>query len=165
VARLASGPARVAEQVLIRHAQAGNRQRWEGDDRLRPLNKKGWRQAEGLVESLAGMPLKRVLSSPYLRCVQTVEPLARARGLLVEETDALVEGAGLPSFLALLRESAGQPSALSTHGDVMYDVCKELVRMSLVARSEVRYEKGASWILEEHGGRIVAARYLPPPKP
>src|SRR5947209_8335702 len=113
----------MAEQVLIRHAHAGSRERWAGrDDRLRPLSKKGRRQAEGLVRSLHTIPLERVLSSPYRRCVETVEPLARARDLRIEETDALAEGAGLEAVLALLRELAGRPSALCTHGDVMYEL-------------------------------------------
>jgi 8-oxo-dGTP diphosphatase len=160
--RLRSRPARVAEQVLIRHADAGSRGRWQGEDRVRPLSKKGWRQAAALVESLAAVPLQRVLSSPYVRCVQTVEPLARARGLRVEEIEALAEGAGLTCVLLLLGELASQPSALCTHGDIMHEVCEELVRLGLVRRSEVRYEKGAAWILEERGGRLTAARYLPP---
>ena len=154
----------MAEQVLIRHADAGSRERWEGDDRLRPLSKKGRRQAKALAKSLAAIPLQRVLSSPYVRCVQTVEPLAQARGLPVEETDALAEGAGLPSVMALLGELAGQPSALCTHGDIMYEVTEELVRLGFVPRPQVRYQKGSAWILEERAGHLIAARYLPPPE-
>ncbi|MBJ7599254.1 phosphoglycerate mutase family protein [Candidatus Nephthysia bennettiae] len=155
----------MAEQVLIRHAAAGSRERWKGgDDRLRPLSKKGRRQAEGLVRSLASIPVERVLSSPYRRCVETVEPLARARGLRIEESEALAEGAGLEAVLALLRELAGRPSALCTHGDIMYEVCEELVRLGLVPRHEVRYEKGAAWILEERDGKLVGARHVAPPE-
>ena len=66
--------------LLVRHARAGDREKWEGDDRLRPLDRKGRRQAEGLVELLAEYPIERLLSSQYLRCIQTFEPLAaRAR--------------------------------------------------------------------------------------
>jgi phosphohistidine phosphatase SixA len=153
----------MAEQVLIRHARAGSRGDWE-DDRLRPLSKKGRREAEALVESLAAIPLERVLSSPYVRCVQTVEPLARSRGLPPpEKTDALAEGAGIEAFMRLLREQAGRPSAFCAHGDLMYELSDELVRRGLVPRSEAGYEKGAAWILDERGGEIVGARYLPPP--
>jgi 8-oxo-dGTP diphosphatase len=153
----------MAVQVLIRHAHAGSRERWKGgDDRLRPLTKKGRRQAEALVRSLAAVPLEGVLSSPYRRCVESVEPLARARGLRIEETPALAEGAGLEAVLGLMRELAGRPSALCTHGDVMYDVGEELVRLGLVPDHEVRYEKGGAWILEERDGHLVAARYLAP---
>jgi 8-oxo-dGTP diphosphatase len=155
----------VAEQVFIRHAHAGSRERWDDDDRLRPLSKKGRRQAEAMVQSLAGIAFRRVLSSPYVRCVQTVEPLAHARGLAVEKTDALAEGAGLEAALGLVRELAGTPAAHCTHGDIMYELCEELVRKGLIRRGDVRYEKGSAWILDENAGELVSARYVPAPRP
>jgi 8-oxo-dGTP diphosphatase len=151
----------LAALALIRHGEAGSREEWDGDDRLRPLSPKGWRQGRALVESLADLPLERILSSPYVRCVQSVEPLAQARRLTIEETDRLAEGAGLRAVLALLGELAGTPSALSTHGDVMEEVCGQLVDRGLIGSSEARYEKGCTWILEECGGELVAARYVP----
>ena len=78
---------------LVRHAKAGSRSSWDGDDRLRPLTKMGRREAEGIADLLRDAPLERVLSSPYVRCTETVAPLAARRGLEVEEHDALAEGA------------------------------------------------------------------------
>jgi 8-oxo-dGTP diphosphatase len=152
----------LAALALIRHAEAGSREHWDCDDRLRPLSEEGWRQAGALVDSLAELPLQRILSSPYIRCVQTVEPLARARGLTIGETDSLAEGAGLPAVLALFGELAGTPSALCTHGDIMQEVCEHLVERGLIRPSELRYEKGCAWVLEEGDGELVAARYVPP---
>jgi phosphohistidine phosphatase SixA len=152
----------MAALALLRHAEAGSRERWEGDDRLRPLNKKGWRQVRALVESLAALPLRRILSSPYVRCVQTVEPLARARGLTIEETDSLAEGAGLRAVLTLFSELAGTSSALCTHGDIMQEVCEHLADRGLIGPSELRYEKGCAWVVEERHGELVAAHYVPP---
>ena len=37
---------------LVRHATAGHRASWDGDDQLRPLDERGVRQAEGLDEAL-----------------------------------------------------------------------------------------------------------------
>ena len=65
---------------LVRHAKAGGRQEWRGDDRLRPLSKEGRRQADSLARRLARLTTGDLLSSPYLRCVQTVEPLASVVG-------------------------------------------------------------------------------------
>jgi hypothetical protein len=93
--------------------------------------------------------------------VQTVQPLAEARGLEIEETDDLAEGAGLQPTLRLIRELAGTPGALCTHGDIMVDVCEHLVQRGLIRADEVRYEKGAAWLLEEKRGKLVSARYLP----
>ena len=61
---------------LVRHAKAGHRERWTDDDEVRPLTKKGWRQAKALVELFDTQPFARLVSSRYVRCVQTLEPLA-----------------------------------------------------------------------------------------
>ena len=104
--------------LLVRHASAGERKRWQGDDRLRPLDERGRRQAERLVEVLAGHRVVRIVSSPYVRCIQTVEPLARDRGLAVEEREELAEGAGLDAFLSLEVRAA----AVSVHGDLVEEL-------------------------------------------
>ena len=50
-----------------------------GDDRRGPLDKHGRTQAEELVEPLAPFRIEAILTSPAVRCIQTVAPLARAR--------------------------------------------------------------------------------------
>ena len=62
--------------LVVRHAKAGDRSSWPGADRDRPLSGKGRRQAEALVDTLSDWKPVRILSSPFARCVQTVEPLA-----------------------------------------------------------------------------------------
>jgi len=104
--------------VLLRHASAGDRDDWDGPDHLRPLDKRGRRQAADLVELLRPFGLRRVVSSPYIRCVDTVVPLAAALGVPVEEDDRLAEGAG-PGARELLQEDG---VLACTHGDVVYDV-------------------------------------------
>ena len=89
--------------VLVRHGVAGDRAKWDGEDRLRPLDRRGERQAAALPESLSGLPIRRILTSPAVRCVQTVEPLAAALGIEVEETPALAEGAARADIMALAR--------------------------------------------------------------
>ena len=137
--------------LLVRHAHAGDRDEWEGPDHLRPLSAKGRRQAESLVRALAGFPLDRVLSSPYLRCTETVEPLASVRGTGLERCDALAEGNGRDA-LDLVLGLAGAPIVLCTHGDVVEDVLDGLG----VDRSE-ETEKGATWVLDGSGARGLPA--------
>jgi len=108
--------------VLVRHASAGDRKRWSGDDRQRPLDERGQRQAEELVISLAAHRFERIVSSPYLRCTQTVEPLAHHCGLRVEERDELAEGASRDEALALVEEMRGAGVVLCTHGDVVLEL-------------------------------------------
>lgn len=137
--------------LLVRHGSAGDREQWSGDDRLRPLDERGRRQAEGLVELLAEFEVTRVVSSPYVRCVETVRPLAAARGLAVEEREELAEGAGDAAvrFIASLRPGA----VACTHGDVVE---------AAVGAGQPK-KKGSVWVLEVAGGRINPVRYLPPP--
>lgn len=104
--------------VLLRHASAGDRHAWEGDDRLRPLDGRGRRQAVALVDLLLTPGVQRIVSSPYVRCIETVEPLAAELGLSVEQDDRLAEGAGR-SALELLRQEG---VVCCTHGDVVEDV-------------------------------------------
>jgi 8-oxo-dGTP diphosphatase len=136
---------------LVRHASAGNRKDWEGDDRLRPLDKRGFRQAEGLVDLLREREPTRILSSGYVRCRQSVEPLAKVLGLPVEERDELAEGAGTDDVRRLLDELDGERAVLCTHGDVVLELLGE------------ESPKGSTWVLEVANGDLRRLEYLPPP--
>ncbi|MBV8159769.1 MAG: histidine phosphatase family protein, partial [Acidimicrobiia bacterium] len=113
--------------LLVRHGRAGSRKYWKGADIERPLSKKGRHQAEGLVDMLARYRVKRVLSSPYVRCVQTVEPLAEKLKLKVERRPALAEGSSPEGVLALLRQAGGSTVVWSTHGDIVPIVLDAIV--------------------------------------
>ena len=110
------------EFILVRHASAGSREEWSGSDRLRPLDDRGRRQAEGLVAALAGYPVERILSSPSVRCTETVLPLAGERGLDVEERLELGERAGRESALALVDGVESTGLVVCTHGDVVEEL-------------------------------------------
>jgi 8-oxo-dGTP diphosphatase len=90
--------------LVIRHASAGDRSDWNGDDARRPLDERGRREAEDLVDQLAAFAIERIVSSPFDRCVETVEPLADARGLDVELADELAEGSDPARVRTLLRQ-------------------------------------------------------------
>jgi hypothetical protein len=60
--------------LLVRHADAGDQHRWQGPDSLRPLSPAGLAEAAGLVIGLDDYPIGRILTSPTLRCQQTVQP-------------------------------------------------------------------------------------------
>ncbi len=148
---------------VIRHAKAGNRMKWTGPDHLRPLTKAGRRQAEALVSVLA-QPLSRLVSSPYVRCVQTLEPLAEARGMELETADELAEGAPVDDALALMLSlGAGGPAAFCTHGDVMTFAVDELVAAGVPLEGPLEFKMAATWLLEVRDGSFARGRYLPPP--
>ncbi len=143
--------------LMVRHATAGERSAWAGDDRLRPLDERGRQQAQALVEQLSEYPVTRVLSSPYVRCVQSVEPLARARGLVVEETARLAEGHA-EQTVSLIGELHGT-TVLCTHGDVVPAVLDAI----LPGDGHQQSKKGSTWVLEVAGPDVAVGRYLPPP--
>jgi 8-oxo-dGTP diphosphatase len=148
---------------FIRHAKAGSRSHWEQDDRIRPLSKSGIKQAEALVSALAPYPISAVFSSPYLRCVQTVEPLASARRLAITETASLAEGAGLTGALRFIEDAKLGDSVLCTHGDVIQELVDELIRRRIVKGSQGGLDKGSTWVVEVERGSPLRARYIPPP--
>jgi phosphohistidine phosphatase SixA len=113
--------------ILLRHASAGDREAWVGDDRLRPLDGKGLEQARKLREQLLARGVTQAISSPYVRCVQTVEPL----GIEIVEDERLAEGADLEEVLGLLR---GLGDAVAcTHGDVVFGVLGRPLRKARAA--------------------------------
>jgi broad specificity phosphatase PhoE len=150
------------DAFVVRHAKAGSRRRFEGDDRLRPLSRNGRPQADAISELLAHRPITRVLSSPFTRCVQTVEPLATRLGVEIEIHDSLGEGHDWTHALALV-ESATEPIVLCSHGDVIGDLIHRLVERG-VSLDDDRIEKGSTWVLQVEEGDVVKARYLPPPE-
>jgi 8-oxo-dGTP diphosphatase len=148
---------------VVRHAKAGNRERWAGDDRARPLSKKGQKQAEDLVSIFQPFPVTAIFSSPFLRCVQTVEPFARARGIAIEQAASLAEGHGLAGAMRLMGGPAFAGAVLSTHGDIMWELVEDLVKRHVVKAGEGGYEKGATWVVDVEDGAPVDARYIPAP--
>jgi 8-oxo-dGTP diphosphatase len=151
--------------LLVRHARAGSRKGWEGPDIERPLSKKGRRQADGLVDMLEPYGVKRILSSPYVRCTQTVEPVAEALGLEIEVRPELAEGAPVDEAIDLLRQHAGTTTVFCTHGDIVPAILDALAEHDgLDLPPDPDYPKGSVWVIDEQDGRATAARYLPAPK-
>lgn len=148
---------------LLRHAKAGDRSQWTGDDRLRPLSRVGHAQAVAIVDQLAGARFEHIVSSPYVRCMETVVPLAGARGVAIEPSDALAEGGPLHEALALIGKHLEHGAVLCTHGDVIPMVLTHLAAHGVDVGADPRWPKGSTWVLETAGTEIVAARYVAPP--
>jgi len=149
---------------FVRHAKAGDRSLWRQDDWLRPLSRAGRAQARGLLDLLSDARFDRVLSSPYLRCMETVAPVAGARRLAIEPDDALAEGGDLDSVFAIMRKHIGTGALLCSHGDVIPAVLSSLAAGGIDLGPDPRCPKGCIWVLEaERGTEITSARYVPPP--
>ncbi len=126
--------------VLLRHASAGKRAEWTDDDRQRPLDDRGKAQAVALRDVLLALGVRRVLSSPYVRCTETVAPLANVLGTEIELDERLAEGASREAALGLL---AGCDGAVAcTHGDVVEAVLGRTLK------------KGAGVVLDAAGDDV-----------
>lgn len=148
---------------LVRHAKAGSRGDGNGPDERRPLSKAGRRQARSLVKLLRDEPIGRVVSSPYVRCVETVAPLAESRGLAVEEADALAEGSPLSEALRLIDKVADKPTVLCAHRDVVTELLSHLEDRRVPLEGGFELAKASTWVFDVEGSEIVRGRYLPPP--
>ncbi len=155
--------------VIVRHADAGDPEHWEGDDALRPLSKKGFRQAEELVHDEGLRRAALIVSSPSLRCMQTIEPLARDLGLGVEGRDWLLPGRSHVTALDGLIEMSLElrPGVLvaCSHGDILEGVVARLAAENVRFVSAPVLSKGASMTISMTGSIAHTVSFRPPPSP
>jgi phosphohistidine phosphatase SixA len=153
----------VGKLYVIRHADAGHRGEGSRPDEQRELSERGWRQAEGLCLELGEKDITRLVASPFVRCVQTLEPLGKVLGVSVESDDRLAEGTGADGALALAAEVRDTSAALCSHGDVIPDLLEHLVAHGAKLKDELRWQKASTWVLSWDGNQLTKGRYIPPP--
>jgi 8-oxo-dGTP diphosphatase len=149
---------------LVRHAKAGERRTWDGDDIDRPLSSAGWRQSAALAERLARKDPSVLLSSPYVRCVQTLEPLGLAIDVPVTIEQRLCEDEPFEPVLDLLGEVPDR-AVLCSHGDIIPATIRALVRRGMDVVSEPEWRKASVWVVKRSArGRFSRAKAWPPPR-
>jgi 8-oxo-dGTP diphosphatase len=148
---------------LLRHATAGDRSKWTGHDPDRALTKKGRRQANAIAESLRDVGVERILTSPYDRCVQTVEPLAAITKAKIEVHDALAEEPDLDAAYSLIDGLVGSNAVICSHGDVIPALINRMMWAGLSLSSRFFCSKGSIWEVEVDGGKFTTGHYVPPP--
>jgi 8-oxo-(d)GTP phosphatase len=170
--RFARGTAPTRTVLLVRHAPAGSSSTWAGDDSERPLDACGIEQADELVRTLSRFEVGSILSAGIVRCTATVQPLADALGLRVEPEPLLSE-VGYPGreeeAVALIRRTgdADHDAVACSQGEVIPDLVERLANAdNYLIAVPVPAPKGSAWALTiDVDGRLVAADYLPPPRP
>lgn len=169
---------------LVRHAKAQSRDRWWGKpDRDRPLTKSGRAQSKSLAVDLSTHPISHILTSPFTRCVQTVEPLADRVGMDIELAEALGEAPSVPVLdagdtwvasawlggraLALLdqlvADNAGGHIVMCSHGDIVPSLMAALAGRDGLDVDDVHLKKGARFQLQFKGAKCVAVEAVPAP--
>lgn len=176
--RYEDGTLETAPTVIFRHSKALRRERWTGTDALRPLTASGLARAKGAVEILSSYGIQRIYSSPWVRCVETVKPFAKATQGRVVPCPELTEAAyekkpkrARETMRLLLERQARQvicvhrptlPGLLA----VIRDYCGR--RASAVLPTEDPYLRtGEMLVLHVAGGpepRIVFAEKVRPPE-
>jgi 8-oxo-dGTP diphosphatase len=149
---------------LLRHAAAGDRSKWDGDDVKRPLTKKGNRQADQIALALADADIDRIVTSPYKRCVQTVEPIAKITGASIETSSALSEEADIDEAYQLVDSCVGYNAVICSHGDVIPAVINRMMWAGLDLESRFYCSKGSIWEIDVEHGQFSVGRYVPPPE-
>ncbi len=149
---------------LVRHAQAGSRQNWDGDDDTkRPLTSFGRNQAADMVGTLAEAPLDAIFCSPYLRCIETAAPLGARRSIPVEIVDALGEGPAVGA-IALFEANKARHALFCSHGDIIPALLEYVAAKYGVDLGErPRCQKSSIWMIDlEATNGADRAIYVPP---
>jgi broad specificity phosphatase PhoE len=146
---------------LLRHAHAGNKRSWRGPDAHRPLSAAGRREAAGLIPRYRDRLVATILSSPALRCQQTVQPLAEQRRLPVGLDGRLDVDATAEDAATLLRPDLDDV-VLCTHGELIGQLLGLLRARGAPIGEDARWPKGSTWLLRLSGDRVAEATYLPP---
>lgn len=149
---------------LLRHALAERRADWEDDDRLRPLTKKGRRQVAEITASLVDAGIERVISSPFLRCIETAKPLAKRIGVKLEIDERLGEEVEPGSAFDVVTEMIGYNAVLCTHGEPIAQTLNKVRKRGAVLDSRMNLAKGSIWEIDVEAGQFTEGRYVQPPQ-
>jgi 8-oxo-dGTP diphosphatase len=152
LAEFARLPADLLLVALVRHAKAGKRSEWDGDDDLRPLSDAGWRQAAALRTLLPLWAPVRVHTAPRVRCADTVRAVATDLSVEMVEEHRLSEEGYWPDpdagLVRLLEVAADEGRAvISSQGGVIPSVVQSLAEMGGLRLDEIPCKKGSTWVL------------------
>jgi 8-oxo-dGTP pyrophosphatase MutT (NUDIX family)/phosphohistidine phosphatase SixA len=161
------GPAAVADRItgvtlMVRHAHAGERKKWQGNDALRPIDEQGAGEAARIAEVLTHFSPGRLVAATPLRCKQTLEPLAGKLGLPIVTDHAFAETADKDDIPARVQEAlarladlrTGPTAAISSQGKLMPHLLAALAGTD--DPEEYRTHKGGGWVVAWAGDRAAA---------
>ena len=164
----AGRPAETIPFILLRHASAGSKRRWSGNDLDRPLDADGAAHAERLAGLLSCFGSCRVISSAAERCVATVRPYAELTGGSIEIEAGLTmpqPGGGTARELKRAAQiiDDGKPAVICAHGENLPSLLQAAcARLGARPPKGPPLRKAAWWVLHTAGGALAGAeRYHP----
>ena len=146
---------------IVRLAKAGKRSEWDGPDTLRPLSDKGWEQAQAISKKLIELKPIALISSPAVRCMQTLEPLSKATKIEIFADKRLFEHGDVAKMIELL-EDAQDSTVISSHGDMIPEVIKILQRRGMEIGSKPDWRKASVWVVERTKNGFKSAFVIAP---
>ena len=171
VGRFAQHPVPTSTAVLVRHARAGSKARYKGDDAERPLDSVGVRQAAALVPLIQAYGGTDGFTAERARCVQTIAPWAESVGVdlaleptLTEEGYAQDPDKGRQRAREIIASTSGVP-VICSQGKVIPNLMEWWAESDGVELSRTRSRKASVWVLSFVGGVLVAADYTDSPLP
>jgi 8-oxo-(d)GTP phosphatase len=166
--RFAALPVDTKTVLIVRHGTAGSKSRYKGDDRMRPLDKRGRAQAESLVGQLLAFGADTLYAADRVRCSQTIEPLAEELGVRIQNEPLLTEEAYAEDRKATRKRvleiaaAEGTP-VICTQGKVIPDLIAWWCERDGVRPDKSRNRKGSTWVMSAWQGRLVAADHIGSP--
>ena len=164
--KFAEVPVDTQNVLIVRHGTAGIKSRYKGDDRNRPLDKRGRAQAESLVGQLMAFGATDVYAADRARCVQTVEPLAQELGVQISIESSLTEESYAhdpqPACDRVLDIAASSASpVICTQGKVIPHLREWWCARDGLRPGEWGNRKGSTSILSLWRGRLIAVDHIP----
>lgn len=168
-AQFSKKPADTRTVMIVRHATAGRKSRYKGpDDTQRPLDRNGRAQAKSLVPQLMAFGASSLFAADRVRCIKTIEPLARILDLPIEVEPTLTEEAYASDPEAARKRlmeivGLGGTPAICSQGRVIPYLIDWWCERDGVKPDKSRNRKGSTWVLTLHGDQMIAADHLPSP--
>ncbi len=162
LARFLARPPGDRTLILVRHASAGTRGKFDGPDTERPLDAVGWEQAELLVAQNLAFGAEAVHSADRVRCVQTVAPTASAMATRVRLEPSLSEEA----FALAPKEARKRIQAIAakprtavvcSQSGVIPDLLGWWAKRDSLTLPAANTRKASTWVLTLRGGTLIAA--------
>lgn len=168
--RFTRAPADTQTTIIVRHARAGSRSKYKGEDSQRPLDKLGRAQAESLVSQLLAFGATQLHAAPRVRCRQTLEPLAQEIGVPIDTEAALTDEAyaddkktACGRVLEIASGADGATPVICTQGKVIPDLIEWWCERDGVRPDKSRNRKGSTWVLSSADGHLIAADHIGSP--
>lgn len=154
--------------VLLRHAKAVKREDWDGDDGDRPLANLGQIQSKLLLSKFLPYAIKEVHSSDAMRCIETIEPMARSLKMhpifsvdLSEYRYAKNKEASLDYAEDLM--NSGQSVIICSHNPILPKLLKKLIGKKNFNELNQRLEPAEAWVLHHRDNEIIAIDWVAAP--